>query len=315
MWLQPDYVKVPASLLLDPHLTPAAKLVWLLCQMAAANGEKATHRQLAAASGLSRHSVGRGLSQRSAAATAANAPGSVAIPTELLRDQRLSTQEKLLYGVLKLTPGPLTYAELAARCNVSSTTVKRSARNLQTAGWLEISQRHKHSPIEFTLRNPAKAQDRQSVDAVARRIRRARYSGEAIMREYLTLLVDSPDYADDASPGFLKNPFTSEKLQLDRYYYTAGVAFEFQGPQHAGPTALFPDPNEAFRQQARDWMKQKMCAQRGIQLVTLEARDLSLPAIRQKIPALLPLRDEQGCEAVLRYLEATSTGYRKKANV
>lgn len=39
----------------------------------------------------------------------------------------------------------------------------------------------------------------------------------------------------NASPGYLINPYTGERMQFDRYY-PPGVAIEFQGAQHDGPT-------------------------------------------------------------------------------
>lgn len=56
------------------------------------------------------------------------------------------------------------------------------------------------------------------------------------MREYLSLMIDSGEFEDNAAPGFLVNPLTDERLQFDRFY-PPGVAFEFNGPQHYGATS------------------------------------------------------------------------------
>lgn len=48
------------------------------------------------------------------------------------------------------------------------------------------------------------------------------YRGQALMREFLSDLVASTDFLDDARPGFLINPFTGERMEYDRYYFKAG---------------------------------------------------------------------------------------------
>lgn len=72
------------------------------------------------------------------------------------------------------------------------------------------------------------------------------------MREYLSLLVDSDHFEDNATPGFLVNPLSGEELQYDRFY-PPRVAFEFNnGPQHDGPTALYASGRDIRRLRARD---------------------------------------------------------------
>src|SRR5690606_12471297 len=109
------------------------------------------------------------------------------------------------------------------------------------------------------------------------------------MREYLSLLIDSDEYEDNAAPGFLVNPLTEERLQLDRYY-PPGVAFEFNGPQHYGPTEHYT-AEEAVKQRVRDLIKAGICAGRGIQLKIVHAEDLSLSKMKKIVGHLLPLRD------------------------
>lgn len=69
------------------------------------------------------------------------------------------------------------------------------------------------------------------------------------MKEFLSLVVDSDRYEDNATPGFLVNPFTRERLELDRFY-PPSVAFEFNGPQHYGATELFSE-EQATMQRGR----------------------------------------------------------------
>lgn len=74
----------------------------------------------------------------------------------------------------------------------------------------------------FVLRNPNLEWEQQALLAAQRRLNRSEYKGEAIMREWLTLIVDSNDYDDQARPGFLRNPLTGETMEYDRWY-TSGV--------------------------------------------------------------------------------------------
>ncbi len=131
------------------------------------------------------------------------------------------------------------------------------------------------------------------------------------MREYLTLLVDSDDFEDDASPGFLVNPFSDERLELDRFY-PPGAAFEFNGPQHYGATDRFPDKDVA-KQRGRDHLKIGICMSKGIHLHGIHAEDLTLETMRRKAGAVLPLRDLSGHEPLVAFLEAVARRYRRAA--
>lgn len=131
------------------------------------------------------------------------------------------------------------------------------------------------------------------------------------MREYLTLLIDSDQFEDNAAPGFLVNPLTNERMQFDRFY-PPSVAFEFQGPQHYGATALYSEA-EAAKQRGRDLMKQGICIERGIRLVLIQPQDLSLKVIQQKVGPLLPLRDLIEYQPLIAMLESIARGYRRKA--
>ncbi|MGE5672762.1 MAG: hypothetical protein ACM3XM_02605, partial [Mycobacterium leprae] len=141
------------------------------------------------------------------------------------------------------------------------------------------------------------------------RIDTAPSTGEGLMREWLSLLVDSIDYQDGATYGFLVNPRTGMPMQFDRFY-PPGVAFEFHGPQHFGPTEKFT-AKESAEQQARDLMKLGICVTRGITPVVVVADDLSLEGMRRKVGQLLPLRHLTENELLLDYLESRSTQYRQ----
>jgi hypothetical protein len=119
------------------------------------------------------------------------------------------------------------------------------------------------------------------------------------------------DFEDNATPGFLINPLTGEEMQLDRFY-PPGVALEYNGPQHYGPTDLYPSDPEARKQRSRDLMKKALCAERGITLVVVHPEDLSLQRLRQMTDGLLPHRSLDGHEPLVAYLESVSLRYRRK---
>jgi len=149
------------------------------------------------------------------------------------------------------------------------------------------------------------------IAAIDARLAKAPYYGEGLMREWLTLLIPLDHFEDDASPGFLINPYTGEEMQFDRLY-PPDVAFEFNGPQHYGPTALYPSEEQARRQMGRDLIKRGICTNRGIQLVTVHAEDLSLEGMLRLIPNCLPRRNLDGMDLVIEHLESLSQKYRQR---
>jgi hypothetical protein len=323
-------VVAPAALLLARDLAPSDKLIWLLLSLQA----RQSTAQLAGQSGLTRRTVRKCLAHleqvgwaqtpapdqytaawpRSTGTAAGALPPR--IPSSLLRDQRTSAFARLLYGVLQLTPGfnhpsgRFTYASVSVLTGICAKTVKLTTGGLVRSGWLQATQEHQLAPLTFTLRNPVAERKQAERDEAKERLINAKYRGEAIMREFLSLLVDSEEYVDDADPGFLVNPETLGKLQLDRYY-AKGIGFEFQGPQHDHPTENFTEEDVA-RQKARDFIKLGMCVKLGITLVEVRPEELSLKTMQQKIGTLLPLRDLTGHEQLAGFLERVARGYRPK---
>lgn len=322
-------VQVPVSLMLDPSLPPSAKLVWMALRLPA-DSNPARVSLLMARTGLTRKTIGKGLSQLADAGWYATVAGEhtgaidrapagarVPIPASLLSDHRVGVQGRLLYGCLQLTAqftdpaGQITYTCLSGLTGTSLHTVRRAVRELAETGWLLITQRNQLAPIQFSLCNARAAHGKIEVEGAQRRLEAATFRGEALMREYLSLLVDSDQFEDDAAPGFLVNPLTGERMQLDRFY-PPDVAYEFNGPQHYGATDLF-SREQAAQQRARDYMKLGICLTRGISLVVIHAEDLSLQTIRRKVGHLLPQRDLHGHEHLIAYLESVSRRYRLAA--
>lgn len=71
-------------------------------------------------------------------------------------------------------------------------------------------------------------------------------------------------------PDFLKNKKSGKNLELDGYNKDLNLAFEYQGAQHYNFTPYFHKTQEDFAEQVyRDKLKQEICDEKGIMLVTI----------------------------------------------
>lgn len=241
----------------------------------------------------------------------------VTIPKQLLEDHTVRPHAVVLYGVLQATPGfrqrkgRFTCKQLRELTGRAAKTMRRATNLLINRGWLKVTRRNHLHPFTFIVRNPVHEECMAELARVKKRIKRAQFRGEALMKEYLTLAVDSSEFVDDASPGFLVNPFTDEGMELDRYYLNR-VAFEFNGLQHHEVTES-STVKEVERQRACDHIKAGICEDRRIRLVVVHAEDLTLKTMIDKIGTSLPLRDLRNRGPVIRYLEKTSRRYREAA--
>ena len=212
---------------------------------------------------LTRPAMLKGMAQLSTARWDPNQTGdqgaTVPVPVPLVMNRKLGIQARVLYGLLLLTPdfqhpcGHFTYAQLAELAHASPNTVTKAVRKLVAAEWLHTERANRLAPVHFQLTFPGLDRQTTLLGAVQKRLERAKFFGEQLMREYLSLLVDSANYEDDAAPGFLANPRTHELLQFDRFY-PPGVAREFNGPQHYRATERFT-ADDVARQQERDYIK------------------------------------------------------------
>lgn len=322
-------VRAPVSLVLDPGLSPSAKLIWMVLRLHA-DRPPAAPALLEARTGLSRKTILKGLAQLAATGWYSAAPGQptcaidqapsgrrVSIPGDLLSDRRVGVQGRILYGHLQLTPkfrhpaGHFTYTSVSRLAGAMPKTVRRAVTELVTPGWLAITQKNRLAAVQFSVLDPGAARGEAEVTRALQRLNEAPFFGEALMREYLTLLVDSDDFEDDSAPGFLVNPGTNERMELDRHY-SHRAAFEFNGPQHYGATDQF-SAQHAAKQRARDDIKHGICVTRGIGLVIIHPEDLTMETMRAKIGRLLPLRDLLGHERLIAFLEAVGRRYRLAA--
>ena len=88
-------------------------------------------------------------------------------------------------------------------------------------------------------------------------------------------------------PGWLRNPETGACLELDMYAEEQGVAVEYDGPQHRE----FPNPYHASREEfesllARDRLKERLCAARGVRLIRVIHREDMECAVREALNAI-----------------------------
>jgi hypothetical protein len=290
-------VQVPVSILLDPEPTPSAKVVWMALRLRPNAGPA----ELEAQTALTRPTVLKGLSTVS---NRSSRGPRVKLPGALLAEHAVGAQAKVLYGLLQATPnfrgdcGQFTYASLCSLTRLGRNTLKRAIAELVGAGWLQVTQANRLSPIHFTLGNQEVTRSQVEAAAARRRLRRAKFVGEALMQEYLSLLVDSDQFTNNARPGFLVSPLTGEFLELDRFY-PPDLAFEFNGTQHYRATGHL-----------RDLIKAGICLYRGVHLVIIHAEDLSLQGIINKIGQSMPLRSLAGHQPLIDLLEDASLSYR-----
>jgi len=220
-------VHAPISLLLSSSLPASARLLWMVARLRPATAQIGT-AWLSASTGLARTTVLAGLAQLAAQGwypPPPSAGATVPIPEAVLTNRRLSTQARVLYGLLLLTPGfchpggRFSYAELADLAHASRNTVAKALAELVRAEWVTVDRAHRLAPIHFELTFPGRERGEVALAAAQRRLsKKGNPFGEALMREYLSLLVDSDAFEDNASPGFLLNPRTLELLHFDRYY-------------------------------------------------------------------------------------------------
>lgn len=318
-------VQVPASFVLDRSLTPTAKLVWVACcTVPVQDPTSIPFIELQRRTQLSYRTVVKALDELAGAGWGprphvgpAGPDPTVTVPTDLLAEPQVSPRAKLLYALLQLTPafahgrGQFHYLGLARLAGASLNTTKDAIHDLAQTGWLQTVQKSQKAPIRFRLADPHADRAQAEMLSARMRLEDSEFRGEAIMHEYLTLLIDSDNYQDRVRPGFLKNPETGELMEFDRFYPPA-VAFEFQGDQHFGATERV-SAQKAARQQARDLMKRGICQQHGITLIALTGDDLRLDRLRERIGGLLPLRDLTRHGPLLKYLEARGHRYQQEA--
>lgn len=241
----------------------------------------------------------------------------VRVPAYLIGHSALPPAVKCLYAVLLARANGKTgltvrHSELAQALRIrSQVTIVSLTRILARAGWLHVIPGGRH-PNRYELLDPHLAAREDMLQHVQTRMRHERYKGEAIMKELLSVLIDDDKFQDNARPGFLVNPLTGQRMEFDRWYTEAGVAFEFNGPQHEQPTAVSPDLDDVRAQQARDLMKAAIAAQHGISLITIHPADLGFDRLAKLIGDRLPQRPLRWFDPVVHFLNRESRGYARQ---
>lgn len=314
-------VPVHLSYLLSPDLTASMKLVWLGLQLDKPSKRSPTY--LRRQTGISFPTIRKALARLKAPCRPYIAPEAkelsqtrVWVPRDLITDRRLPAMARVIYCVLlglnkqRRTDILSSYVAIAKVVRLQARTVRRAVLQLVDAGWLAISQRSQRAPIYFSFPDPKAARQAAELRRAEQRLEKSKYQGETLALLWCDSLVDSTNYKDDYFPSAFTNPETNELLQADRYYFDHKVAIEFNGPQHDGPTELFPEP-VARAQIARDRTKQQICARQGIALITVRPEDLTLRRMQRILGRFLPLREAAPNEPVISLLERRSLRYRQ----
>lgn len=211
------------------------------------------------------------------------------VPASLIRHRSLSPSSKVLYAALAAhgqgTKGSkMNQADMAEIAGFGSVnTVRNCIGQLSRAGWLGVSRSGTGRAYIYELLDPHLTWRRHLLGRVRARLRREVHKGEAIMKEMLNVVIADDRFEDNARPGFLVNPMTGERLEFDRWYTGAGLAFEFNGPQHYGQTELYPALERVRKQQARDLIKAAIAYERGISLVLVHPEDLSFRRLTELV--------------------------------
>ena len=232
----------------------------------------------------------------------------VNVPVEVFDDNRLSRSAKqLLIGIMWLAAGKkqliATPKALAVAAGFRARkTVMAHLRDLERLGWIDICPPDAATSeagadrdtkrcayrLSISLRNPIREEKARQIGQLETDIKAAPNKGEALMRKVLDLVIPDTEFIDNYRPEFLKNPMTGQCLEYDRYY-KLGVAFEFNGPQHYGPTEKYPDRRDAAALRTRDLVKRGLSAENGITLIVVRAADLSIGAICRLAERHLPV--------------------------
>ena len=131
-----------------------------------------------------------------------------------------------------------------------------------------MAQKHRRARIWFRLLNA----DHAYKEEVRAKLDRVEYAGEALMRSFLSLIVDTKECEDGARPEFLVNPASGERMEFDRYYPLHRVAFEFNGKQHYVATGPYTKQQVTAQRKRYRWLQ--ICKEKGIRLVVVHANDL-----------------------------------------
>jgi hypothetical protein len=92
--------------------------------------------------------------------------------------------------------------------------------------------------------------------------------GEQICKKHMETLFMRPFVK--SRPPFLHNAVTQDLLEIDVYNEDLALGVEYNGRQHYEFVPYFHQTREKFQtQKYRDHMKQRLCEQHGVTLITV----------------------------------------------
>lgn len=109
---------------------------------------------------------------------------------------------------------------------------------------------------------------------------------ERRMKKHLDRLLPGVEHHNNYRPDWLRNPLTGRRLELDRYYPTLGIAFEYQGPHHYIPS--FDENNQMYR----DRVKKDQAENRGVVIVYIYHQINQYQAIEKRLKQALRRRKQ-----------------------
>ncbi len=104
-------------------------------------------------------------------------------------------------------------------------------------------------------------------------------------REILERIFEGFQGQENVTPEWLVNPETGRRLKLDRYYPEAGIAFRFIGS--TGKRKAPVSEQELAEEARRDAIRDKLCQQAGVHLVTIDLYEGEPPKVLEEIRTAL----------------------------
>lgn len=179
--------------------------------------------------------------------------------------------------------------ELAQSLGVAPSTIRESVRRLIKHGW---AYRWKLEGKRGQLIVPWMPLDVELavISAMAQLRTEVSNYGEWLMKAVLDLLVHDRDCRDNARLQWLTSASTGRRLELDRWYRRAAIAFEFQGPQHSQIGDRYVRTEEQLQKRMDDdQTKRDRCDEYRVHLIEITGYDLSFEYIQNAIGNKLPL--------------------------
>ncbi|NPV53728.1 MAG: hypothetical protein HPY71_09425 [Firmicutes bacterium] len=225
------------------------------------------------------------------------------IPPELFFQEDLSLQAKYVYVVISIAR-PRSLGELVRLTKKSRCAIRRYYRELEQAGWVKTIRQSGRSAIIPTM---PKEVEKAYIMRIKHNLDMSGHRAETVMKRFLDFLIPDDNYIDNARPQFLRNPDTGQPLEYDRYYL-AGVAFEFNGDQHYGPTEMYPDKQAFKERRKRDLIKLGLSMEKNIKVIVVTRDDLTLKKMISKIPPELPVDPVDPESEIAKLLEEVGRG-------